>query len=119
MSFDNWIAPAQGWILLQWRRDYQVESATVSPQVDNAPFHAVTVPEGTDIQVLDEFHLDYPTCVDVPPEKGVKAWGDLFGRFAVQAIPHAVAVDAKGTIVACGRLQDVLAKASGLIKNGK
>ena len=24
-------------------------------------------------KVIDEFHLDYPTCVDVPPEKGVKA----------------------------------------------
>ena len=67
-------------------------------------------------KVIDEFHLDYPTCVDVAPGHGVKAWGDLFGRFAVQAIPHAVAVDGKGTIVACGRLQDVRAKASELIR---
>ena len=70
-------------------------------------------------KVMDEFHLDYPTCIDVPPREGVRAWGDLFGRFAVQAIPHAVAVDAKGTIVAGGRLQDVLAKASGLAKKGE
>jgi hypothetical protein len=68
------------------------------------------------VYLIDEFHLDYPACVDVPAGKGVKAWGDLFGRFAVQAIPHAVAVDGKGTIVACGRLQDVLAKASELIR---
>jgi hypothetical protein len=54
--------------------------------------------------------------VDVPAGKGVKAWGDLLGRFAVQAIPRAVAVDGNGTIVACGRLQDVLGKASELIR---
>jgi thiol-disulfide isomerase/thioredoxin len=74
---------------------------------------------GATKKVIDEFHLDYPTCVDVPPGKGVKAWGDLFGRFAVHAIPHAVAVDAKGTIVASGRLQDVVAKASELIRKSR
>ncbi len=67
-------------------------------------------------KVLDEFHLGYPICVDVPPGEGVRAWGDLFGQFAVLAIPHAVAVDGRGTIIACGRLQEVLAKASGLIQ---
>jgi thiol-disulfide isomerase/thioredoxin len=61
-------------------------------------------------KVMDEFHLEYPICVDVPQD-GAKAWGELFGRFAVTAIPHAVAVDGRGIIVACGRLQDVLAKA--------
>ena len=62
-------------------------------------------------KVMDEFHLEYPMCVDVPPPEGVTAWGDLFGRFAVKAIPHAVAVDGRGIIVACGPLQSVLAKA--------
>ncbi|HEV3122872.1 MAG TPA: TlpA disulfide reductase family protein, partial [Isosphaeraceae bacterium] len=62
-------------------------------------------------KVMDEFHLDIPICVDTAPADGVKAWGDLFGRFAVQAIPNAVAVDGQGIIVACGRLVDVLAKA--------
>jgi thiol-disulfide isomerase/thioredoxin len=70
-------------------------------------------------KVTDEFHLDYPICVDVPPGNGVKAWGDLFGRFAVLAIPHAVAVDAKGTIVASGRLQDVLARANALVQKAR
>ncbi len=55
------------------------------------------------------------TYVDVPPQRGDKAWGVLFGRFALQAIPHPAAVDAKRTIFACGGLEDVLAKASGLI----
>ena len=67
-------------------------------------------------KVMDEFHLGYPICVDIPPRNGVRAWGDLFGQFAVQAIPHAVAVDGRGTIIACGRLQDVLAQANGLIE---
>jgi beta-lactamase regulating signal transducer with metallopeptidase domain/thiol-disulfide isomerase/thioredoxin len=67
-------------------------------------------------KVMDEFHLGYPTCVDIPPREGVHAWGDLFGQFAVRAIPHAVAVDREGAIVACGRLQDVIAKASRLIE---
>jgi thiol-disulfide isomerase/thioredoxin len=67
-------------------------------------------------KVMDEFHLGYPICIDIPPREGLRAWGDLFGQFAVQAIPHAVAVDGQGTIVACGRLQDVLARANQLVE---
>ncbi len=67
-------------------------------------------------RVMDEFHLGYPMCVDVPPPDGVGAWGDLFGQFAVLAIPHAVVVDGQGTIVACGPLQQVLPKATDLVK---
>jgi hypothetical protein len=67
-------------------------------------------------KVMDEFHLGYPISVDIPPREGVRAWGNLFGQFAVHAIPHAVAVDGQGTIVACGRLQDVIAKASRLVE---
>ena len=29
-------------------------------------------------------HLEFPICVDVPPAEGTDAWGELFGRFAVQ-----------------------------------
>ena len=65
-------------------------------------------------KVMDEFHLEYPTCVDVPPGEGMRAWGDLYGRFAVQAIPHAVAVDAEGRVAAFGRLEEVIAKAHAL-----
>jgi thiol-disulfide isomerase/thioredoxin len=70
-------------------------------------------------KVMDEFHLDYPMCVDVEPRGGTKAWGELFGRFAVHAIPHAVAVDDKGVIIACGRLNEVASKASQLVKATK
>jgi thiol-disulfide isomerase/thioredoxin len=67
-------------------------------------------------KVTDEFKLAYPTCIDIPPKDGVKAWGDLFGRFAVHALTHAVAVDGEGTIIACGELGDVVRKANESVK---
>jgi thiol-disulfide isomerase/thioredoxin len=70
-------------------------------------------------KTIDEFHLDFPTCIDIPPRDGVRAWGDLFGRFAVYSIPHAVAVDQAGTVIACGPLQDVLSAATTAAKGGK
>jgi len=70
-------------------------------------------------KVIDEFHLEYPTCIDISPPEGVKAWGDLFGQYAVYAIPHAVAVNETGVIVACGRLQDVLTAAVEANKKAK
>jgi hypothetical protein len=60
---------------------------------------------------MDEFHLEYPMCVDILPGKGITRWGDFFGRLAVRAIPNAAAVDGQGTIVASGRVDDVLAQA--------
>ena len=66
-------------------------------------------------KVIDACHLDFPICVDVPPREGANAWGELFGRFAVRSIPHAVAVDGEGKVVACGRLEDVLARATALV----
>jgi thiol-disulfide isomerase/thioredoxin len=64
-------------------------------------------------KVMDEYHVEYPICVDVPPGPQTKAlgWGDFFGRFAVYGIPHAVAIGSDGKILACGSLQDVVTKA--------
>ncbi len=69
-------------------------------------------------KVTDEMHLEFPTCVDLTPLERARAWGDLFGRFAVRAIPFAMAVDADGKVVAYGRLEDVLAKARALVAKG-
>ena len=68
-------------------------------------------------KVMEEFQLGYPTCIDIAPRADVKAWGDLFGQFAVRSLPHAVAVDRQGTILACGRLQDVIVAAFKAAKN--
>jgi thiol-disulfide isomerase/thioredoxin len=70
-------------------------------------------------KVMDEFHLEYPICVDVPPRDGMRAWGDLYGKFAVQAIPHAVAIDAAGRVAAFGRIEEVIARAVALNKKDK
>ncbi len=50
-----------------------------------------------------------------PSREGRKSLGSFFSDFAVQAIPHAVAVDGNGIVVASGRLNEVHAKASGLV----
>src|SRR5262249_19037558 len=54
LSFENWIPMAQGRILLNWRREYRIESVTMAPKVDAALFHEVVVPGGTKVQVSDE-----------------------------------------------------------------
>ncbi len=53
-SFNSVARLAHGRILLSTRRDYQIESVTMSPKVDHALFHDVIVPEGTTVAVLDE-----------------------------------------------------------------
>ncbi len=248
LAFDNEVAAAQGWIVLDWRRETDITSAILAPRVDEAVFRKVIAPAGVTVQVLDEdgrlldrseqaedgipsitpagylkllsganvspfeqeerrraihamigrpapefsagaawlngppltwkalrgkvvildfwaewsepcrgdlarlvrlrqdraknglaivgihppgsepgaikkaidaCQLDFPICVDIEPPDGVRAWGDLFGRFAVRAIPHAVAVDAEGNVVACGPLDHVLARAEALVKKGR
>ncbi len=54
LAFDDWIPAAQGWILLNWRREYRIGSVAMSPRVDDAVFRGAALPEGTKVQVLDE-----------------------------------------------------------------
>jgi thiol-disulfide isomerase/thioredoxin len=68
-------------------------------------------------KVIDEFEMDYPICVDLPPPPGIKAWGELYGRFAVRSIPHAVVIDRHGVIAACGPIGEVINAARKLAGN--
>ena len=54
LAFDTGIPTAQGRTILNWRREYQIKSVTVSPKVTNTVFRDVIVPEGTEVQVYDE-----------------------------------------------------------------
>ena len=54
LMFDDFVSCVQGRIIIKWRRDYQIESAKLSPNVDDAVFHEVIVPEGTKVLVFDE-----------------------------------------------------------------
>jgi thiol-disulfide isomerase/thioredoxin len=67
-------------------------------------------------KLLNEFRLDYPVCIDVPTVEDESGWGEFYRRFKIELIPHAVAVDGRGTVIASGRLQDVQAKASLVAK---
>lgn len=64
---------------------------------------------------IDEFHLAYPILIDTPASDGVSSWGTLYGRYAVDAIPHAVLIDRAGKVVAAGQLGEVFAKARQLV----
>lgn len=54
IAFDSWIPMAQGRILLNWRREYRIESVVLAPRVDDDVFRGAPVPEGTKVHVLDE-----------------------------------------------------------------
>jgi thiol-disulfide isomerase/thioredoxin len=80
-------------------------------------------PPGSELEaikkIVDEFHLNFPTCIDVPTAPGANAWGELFDRFAVRAVPHAVVVDQQRVIVACGSLRTVLPLVTALAKKSQ
>jgi hypothetical protein len=96
LAFDNWIPQAQGRILINWRRDTTIESATPTARVDQARFHDVIVPAGTKVQVSDED-------------------GKTVGEF--EQPKDGVANIAPARYLEL--LSQAKAKASGLIKNGK
>jgi peroxiredoxin len=67
-------------------------------------------------RVIETCRLGFATCVDVAPAEGTNAWGNVFGRFAVRAVPHGVVIDAEGKVVACDRLEDILERAGAMVK---
>ncbi len=70
-------------------------------------------------KVTDALRLEFPVCVDAPGPGGADAWGELFGRFAMKSVPQAAIVNREGRIVACGALEDVLAKTRVLVQKGR
>ncbi|HEV3342039.1 MAG TPA: redoxin family protein [Pirellulales bacterium] len=69
----------------------------------------------SDVENLDhELGLDYPILIDAANPDGTHRWGKLFERFAVREIPHAFVVDRQGKIVAHGRLDQMIPRASAL-----
>lgn len=66
-------------------------------------------------RVIEEFDLRYPICIDAPAPVGSMAWGQLYDRYAVNAIPHTVLVDRAGRVAARGPLHEVLPKARALV----
>jgi thiol-disulfide isomerase/thioredoxin len=83
---------------------------------EKLPFAIVGIhPPGSDPKrvekLIKEFELNYPICVDVPHEG---AWGELFAAYRVNAIPHAVVVDATGKVAGQGSLGEMIAKAKEL-----
>ena len=62
-------------------------------------------------KVIHEFHLDYPILIDTADPEAGRAWGTLYGHYAVNSIPHAVLIDSRGKILMTGAPADVFAKA--------
>ena len=62
-------------------------------------------------KVIDEFQLDYPILIDTAAPEGLRAWGSLYGSYAVDAIPHAVLINRRGKVVTSGPPGKVFAKA--------
>jgi hypothetical protein len=76
--------------------------------------------EPADIKkVVDALHLEFPICIDAEGPGGADAWGQLSGHFAVRSVPQAAIVNREGKIVACGRLEDVLARTRVLVQQGR
>jgi thiol-disulfide isomerase/thioredoxin len=65
-------------------------------------------------KAVQKHKLGYPICIDVPPPEGVRAWGALFDRFAVHAIPYTLVIDPQGKVAGHGPLEEMLSRAHGL-----
>jgi peroxiredoxin len=66
-------------------------------------------------KLAQDEELGFPICIDTPPTEG-RAWGTLFGRFAVHQIPCSYVIDKTGKVVAHGELRETLPKARSLAK---
>jgi len=59
-------------------------------------------------KMLDEYELDYPICVDVPPTQATESWGIFFEHYHVQRIPQAFVVDADGVVAGHGDVPEAM-----------
>jgi cytochrome c biogenesis protein CcmG, thiol:disulfide interchange protein DsbE len=81
--------------------------------------HTAGTDRATVAKKAAEKKLGYPILIDSPPKPGVRGWGQLFDQFAVRELPMTFVVDPAGTIVAHGRLEEMLSRASELAKEGR
>lgn len=64
--------------------------------------------------VMAQFEMAYPTCIDVPAPAGAVAWGSLYEAYRIYGIPHAFVVDRDGRIAGHGRLHEMIELATAL-----
>lgn len=71
--------------------------------------------------LMAELKLTYPIYIDAAPPVGGKAYGATSAAYDVEGIPHALVLDADGTVAGRGPLADVLTTAEKLAakRNGK
>lgn len=95
---------------------------SVSNVVGGGQMISCTLYEATLRSVLDderafvrEEKLGFPICIDTPPTEN-RAWGTVFGKYAVHSIPCSLVIDKTGKVVAHGELRETLPKARSLAR---
>jgi len=68
------------------------------------------------MDLMKQFDMHYPVCIDSAGLEGGKTWGTLYNQFDIQAIPQAILVDSAGNIIDRGSLPQMVERATELVK---